>query len=350
MSPAWAIPAAGSPGSEGARGPFVSGFAARTLPVKSGGVKTCHAVVAALFLGAASVDAVGAVGAPPIVAAVAEGAQQQLLRMTDFLDTMLPGTLGARNLTLHLTPKWADFRDREFIRLPLEVRYGVGEHLDVLGGFTPFGANPINAGRDRRWGLGETRVGVRYDLGPAWGFWDDTTVGGEVRVPLGRPPRALNDGYAHVKPFLSTEHRPRAWRHLRVYGNLSYDRSVVLRLRAAPGPEVVRRQVLEVVPGLLYKPKAWGGLVEYRWRVLREPAAQFHVHEARAGVVWEVPPERSARWRLPGNWQIEAAYRHEFTGERGRDPDSGVVTRVTWRTTLRGVRPAINGGAGAPPR
>lgn len=277
---------------------------------------------------------------------VAQRAQEHWLRMTDLLDTILPGTLGAKNLLVRFTPKFADVRDREFIRIPLEVRYGVSERVDLIGGLTPFGPNPFNSGRDHRWGPGEAKFGIRHDFGPAWKFLDDTTVGLESRVPLGKPPLVLNDRYAHVRPFLSADHELRGWRHATVYANLAYDRSLALRSRSKPPAEVVRRHVVEAVPGLLYKPGPVGGFAEYRLRAVEEKAARYNVHEARIGAVWEVPRERSKKWRLPGSWQIEAAYRHEFTGERGREPESGFVTRVTWRTTMREVLASTNDWVG----
>ncbi len=281
-----------------------------------------------------------AVGGTPRAAergALVQQAQAQWLRMTDFLDTVLPGTLGARNLALHFTPKFADVRDREFVRFPLELRYGVTERMDLSGGLTPFVPNPFNSGREHRWGPGEAKLGVRYDLGPAGRIFDDTTVGLETRVPLGHPPVQLNDHHAHVRPFLSASRELRAWRSTTLYANLAYDRSVTMRTRDQPPAWVLKRHVIEAVPGLLYKPGAVGGFVEYRLRAVQEPAARYRVHEGRVGAVWEVPPERSAKWRLPGRWQIEAAFRHEFTAERGSEPDSGFVTRVTWRTSLREV-------------
>jgi hypothetical protein len=263
--------------------------------------------------------------------------REQVLRMTEFFDTMLPGTIGRHNLTLHLTPKFGDFRHREYFRLPLEVRYGVSERLDLSGGITPFGANPFNSGQDHRWGPGEAKIGLRYDLGAWLKFFDATTVGFETRAPIGKPPAPLNDHYTHVKPFVSAAHTLRAWPDTTFYANFSYDRSVDLTHRGPPPPDVVRRNTLEIVPGLLFKPGQFGAFTEYRYRHLYEDHDRYPAHEARVGAIWDVPLVRSAQWRLPGKWQLEVAYEHEFTVEKGRDPDSGVTARVSWRTTLREV-------------
>lgn len=280
----------------------------------------------------AHLAAAGWLGAAERVA----GAGERILRMTDFFETTLPGTLGWRNVALFLSPKFADLRDREFLRLPLEARYGISERIDLTAGVCPFGPNPLRAGNDHRWGLGEVRLGARRDLGALGRFGDESTVGVETRLPLGRPPIPLNDQYGHVRVFLAVARdlpgRPGA----RLYTNIAHDHSVALSLRDAPPREIVRRQVTEVVPGWLYKPREWGAFAEYRLRFVNELSDDYPTHEARLGGLWEIPPARTGRWGLPGIWQLEVAYRQVVCRGSDRDRESGVSTRVTWRTRIRG--------------
>ena len=105
--------------------------------------------------------------------------------------------------------------------------------------------------------------------------------------------------------------------------------------RAAPPPEVIRRNIIEVSPGLLFKPSELGYFAEYHWRHLAEENDSRLAHEIQFGTVWDVPLVRSAAWRLPGKWQLELAYK--VGHEEGRGNDQGVSARVNWRTTLREV-------------
>ena len=261
--------------------------------------------------------------------------REQVLRMTEFLDTMLPGTLGEHNLALHFTPKFSDFRDREFVRYPLELRYGATDALELIGGITPFGPNPITSGRDHRWGPGELKLGARYDLGHPLFFYDKATIGIDNRFPVGKPPVALNDHYTHVRPWLATARTLRSHPDTTFYTNFSYDRSVKLTTREQPPPEVTRRHIAEVAPGLLYKPSELGYFVEYRFRHFQEPDNWHLGHEVQIGSVWDVPLRRTASWNLPGKWQVEIAYR--VTTEEGHRTGQGISARVNWRTTLREV-------------
>ncbi|MBI4624310.1 MAG: hypothetical protein HY736_13980 [Verrucomicrobia bacterium] len=267
--------------------------------------------------------------------------REQVLRMTEFFDTTLPGTVGKRNMTLHFTPKFSDFRHREYVRYPFEVRYGIGERWDLSGGIMPFGPNPFKSGQDNRWGPGEVKLGLRYDLGALLNFFDATTVGFETRIPVGKPPTPLNDHYTHVKPFASAAHTLGIWPDTTFYANLSYDRSVELSHRGEPPPDVMRRNTIEVVPGLLFKPGQFGYFAEYRFRHIAEETDSHLAHEVRLGSIWDVPLARSEKWRLPGKWQLELAYK--VSAEQGQDLVHGVATRVSWRTTLREIFSGTNG-------
>lgn len=255
--------------------------------------------------------------------------------MTDFFDTMLPGVLDAKNITLHFTPKFSDVRDNEYIRYPLEIRYGLSNRWELTGGITPFGPNPLNSGIDHRWGPGEFKLGARYDVGRFFSVFDDMTVGFETRTPLGRPPIELNDHYTHLKPFISTARRLTTWSHVTFFTNVSYDRSVEMTHRDAPPPEVMRRNVIEVTPGLLYKPAELGYFTQYRFRHIAEEQEWHLAHEIQVGTIWDVPIARSESWNLLGKWQLELALKVRH--EEGRGTHPGVAARVNWRTTLREV-------------
>jgi hypothetical protein len=261
--------------------------------------------------------------------------RERVLRMTDFFDTMLPGVLDEHNLTLHVRPKFGDLRDDEYMRFPFELRYGLTDRWELRGGMVPFTPNPFNRGRNHRWGPGEVKLGTRYDIGSALPFFDETTLGFETRIPIGRPPVKLNDHYTHLKPFVSSARTLRAWPSTTFYANLAYDRSVDLTHRSPPPFEVERRNILEVAPGILFKPSQFGYFAEYRFRHIRNDWGWHLSHEVQAGTIWDIPLERTEKWNLPGKWQVELAYK--VSHEEGYDTDHGISARVNWRTTVREV-------------
>jgi len=262
---------------------------------------------------------------------------EDLLKMREFLDTTIPGTLKKYKLVFSLSPRFADARKGEFIRLPVLLRYGLGDRWEIYGGLTPFCPNPINSGIEHRWGTGEGKLGVRYD----WGHWgkifDHVTVGVEGRTPLGKPPFDLIDYYTHVIPFINTS-RPLPFEFTTLYTNISYDRSFDTpdRATAPQPPDIVRRHVFTITPSILYKPGEFGGFVEYSWRHIEDQVVGTHLgHEIKAGPVWDIPLWRTQSWGLPGKWQVEFSERISF--EEGQKTGHGETLRVRWRSTFREV-------------
>lgn len=259
--------------------------------------------------------------------------REDILRMNDFFDTMLPGTLSEYNVVLKFSPKFSDLRDREFVRYPLELRYGLYERVELFGGLTPFHPNPFNTGHDHRWGLGEARYGVRYDFGKLL-FYDASTIGFEQRSPLGAPPDSIIGHYTHLRPFVSAS-RQLPIPHTSFFTNFSYDREVNTPFRAGPPGGISKMHIVEVAPGLLYKPNEFGVFGEYRFRHIELNIGSHLAHDSKVGVLWDVPLARSQRRKLPGKWQLELAYK--YNREEGMETDQGVTARVSWRTSLREI-------------
>jgi hypothetical protein len=258
--------------------------------------------------------------------------REDLLRMNEFFDTMLPGTLKKYNVVMEFTPKFVDFRDHEYVRFPIELRYGVRDRWELYGGWTPFIPNPFNSGDDHRWGTGFALLGFRHDVGSFFGLYDQVTVGLETRAPLGQPPLFLIDRYSHIRPFILAA-RKLPWPHTTFLTNYSYDRAVDTPGRGTPPAELPRVHLAEVAPSVLYKPGELGGIAEYTYRYFQSDEAHHFGFEYRVGAVWDVPLVRSQAWRLPGKWQMELSYK--ISDEQGVGESRGIAMSVRWRTSLR---------------
>ncbi len=260
---------------------------------------------------------------------------EELLKMTEFFDTTLPGTLKKYNFVFSFTPRIGDVSKVEYVRMPFKLRYGLSERWEVFTGITPFCPNPFNSGLEHRWGLGETRAGVRYDWGRLGKLFDQVTIGIEGRTPLGKPPYTLIDYHAHLVPFINTS-RPLPWQFTTFLLNLSYDRGMgePWRAEAPPPPIVPHESVFTITPSLLYKPGEFGAFVEYKWLHIEDKVLGTHLaHEIKAGPIWDPPLWRTQGWGLPGKWQVELGGRIRL--EDGLPDKSGVTLRVRWRTTKR---------------
>ncbi|MFT3784457.1 MAG: hypothetical protein QM790_20795 [Nibricoccus sp.] len=273
----------------------------------------------------------------PLLSELRTRMMEDMLRMREFFDTTIPGTLKKYNLVFGFSPRASDLRRGEYMRLPATLRYGLGDRWELQGGITPFCPNPFNNGNEHRWGPGLISLGVRYN----WGHWgkvfDSVTLGLDGRTPLGQPPANLIDSFAHLVPLI-TFSRPLPFKYTNFYLNLVYDRAFDAPFRDSPPPPpaIIRRHVFFVAPSVLYKPGEFGGFVSYSWRHFFDETIGVHLgHEIKAGPIWDVPLRRTQSWGLPGKWQVELAGRVTF--EEGMKTDKGISVRVRWRTSLREV-------------
>ena len=264
--------------------------------------------------------------------------QQESLKMNEFLDVRLPGGTARKHLVFSFEPKLGDFFRREYVQYPFELRYGVTNSLEAYAGMTPIMANPFIAGPDRRWGFGMAKLGVRYTIAPKHFYFSKMTFGVEGLAPLGQPPVSLIDHYTHVKPYVTVSRELTMVRHTTFFTTVSYDRVLHTPFHNAIPPGVIKKNIFEVAPGLLYKPSQYGAFFEYGWQIVDQHEGQHLVNSYVIGGLWDIPMERSERWGLPGKWQCELGYRSR--NEQGVEPDRGLYARVRWKINLKAAPPA----------
>lgn len=264
--------------------------------------------------------------------AVSHTVRDEVLRMRDLFDVRLPGALGSKNLVFDFEPKAGDLVRRQFVRYPFIVRYGLSPKWEVYTGLTPISPNPFKSGKDHRWGLGMATLGVRHDSTLEDCYFKQISYGVESQVPLGEPPVDLIDHYIHVKPYVTVSRPLESLKKTTLLTSVSYDRSFDSTSRENVPPEVKRRHIFEVAPGLFYKPSEFGYLAQYGLQWIDEPDGLHLAHTGKVGILWDVPLARSERWSLPGKWQFELAYR--CTAEEGYDFEHGAVARVKWKMNL----------------
>jgi hypothetical protein len=257
------------------------------------------------------------------------------LRIREFFNASTPGTTKKSKLLFSATPRSTDIREGEFIRVSTQLRYGLADRWEIFGGMTPFFPSPINDGAEHRWGLGEAKLGVRYDWGH-WGtFFDHVTVGLESRTPLGEPPPALIDYFSHVAAFINTS-RPLSFKHTYWYTTMTYDRAVHAPFREAAPYWATRTHVLIVTNSIRYMPGEFGAAASHSYRIFFSDGVGTHFgNEFRAGPIWDIPLWRTQSWGLPGKWQFEVAARVSF--EEGVKTNKGISARIRWHGNIHEV-------------
>lgn len=123
-----------------------------------------------------------------------------LHKIEGIFDTDLPKTEKKGRVRFLVHPHLGDFTRRDYVRVPLGVRWGVNDHVEFSATVEPYfqlGSKENSPGN----GLGDAEFGAKYAfvkwLKPAL----DASTGINVRVPVGHPPLDMTDGFNHYAPY-----------------------------------------------------------------------------------------------------------------------------------------------------
>ncbi|MEI7799184.1 MAG: hypothetical protein WCI28_03240 [Opitutaceae bacterium] len=127
--------------------------------------------------------------------------QQAMRKISGIFDTDLPKTEQKGSVRFIVLPHFGDFSRRSYVRLPLGVRWGVNNHVEITATIEPYLQHGLRSGSPGN-GIGDVQFGGKY----AYRHWlqtdYDASIGLNVRLPVGAPPLDMTDGYNHYTPFL----------------------------------------------------------------------------------------------------------------------------------------------------
>lgn len=143
-------------------------------------------------------------------------------RIRGLLDIDLPRFDPPGTYRLQLNPRFGDLVRRDYIRVPVGVRWTANERFEFSTEAESFFTHNQKAGGATH-GIGELRFGGRY-LIPAWPeARDRTSVGVNVEFPVGSPPLDMTDGRNHVIPYVVVERRSQSRPRWTTFAGLSAD-------------------------------------------------------------------------------------------------------------------------------
>ena len=124
-----------------------------------------------------------------------------LRKISGIFDTDLPKTERKGSVRLIVHPHFGDFTRRSYVRIPLGVRWGVNDHVEITATVESYIQHGLKSGSPGN-GIGNVQFGGKY----AFRNWLKTnyraSAGLNVRLPVGAPPIDMTDGHNHYSPFL----------------------------------------------------------------------------------------------------------------------------------------------------
>lgn len=249
------------------------------------------------------------------------------LRIRGVFNSVLPGTETKHALRLNFLPRIGDLVHRDYMRVPLNLRYGLSDDIELSGGVNGYfshGAGDVNFFREA--GLSQVHLGTKIHLGEILADGWDLSVGADWDRPVGSPPKEVTDAMEHIAPFVSFSHPVHGSPHLRLFGSVTFDEVTQMGFPGRIEKNKLTDDALEFSLGVLRQRGDITYTLETTVATTRVTAdVAEETYAIRPGVVWVVP-ERYTFW-AKGKWLLGASVRATY-GPDGADVGAGLKLRI----------------------
>lgn len=210
-------------------------------------------------------------------------------RIWDMFELDLPDTERPGQIRFSFQPHFRDLLNKGYLRVPLELRWGVTDRLELNSDIDTYFDHGLRSG-SYGYGISELHFGAKL----AWSDWLkptwDTSVGFNSSIPVSRPPVELTDGHAHLTPYIVFGRKLPTMPGLSVFINVHPD-----FVTSSPTPgnfsrNEPRSHSLTVTPGFLYDQQVWHYTLEVDAATTRIIGSGNHDFlTIRPGVVRDLP-------------------------------------------------------------
>ena len=244
----------------------------------------------------------------------------ELHKIPGIFDTDLPKTEQKGSLKFILHPHLGDLTSRSYIRVPLGVRWGVNDHVEFTATVEPFLQHGLRQGSPGS-GIGDIQLGGKY----AFRDWlkpdYDSSVGINMRFPVGSPPLDMTDGYYHYSPYLVIARTMPATPGLTVFVSPAIDFMAKSSVAGTFRKNDTHSSSLLLSGGLVYDRFPYHYTLEtgiQSTALVGRDNKQFYF--VRPGFAWDLP--RRLTFDSHGRWLIGVGVKFTF-GPDGTRVDSG---------------------------
>ncbi|MBL9199372.1 MAG: hypothetical protein JNL39_02650 [Opitutaceae bacterium] len=276
-------------------------------------IRGAGALVGWLAFGAAGYGAVDALAPDP--------------RLPGVFDTELTQTESPHHLRFILRPHFGDLVRHDHLRVPIGVRYGLGQTTEASAEAEAYVAHGLGAVKvGSRFGLAGLRLAAKQRL-PAWAWFGENAValGLSYRLPVGSPPEEITDGRRHLSPFVTVTRPVPGWPRLTGFASAAADFTARTAFRGVRNRNTLLDDSLSLTSGLVWRGAGVTGTLETTFATNAFGAKENGtVVTVRPGMSWRLP---NSRWLRPdGRWTVGLAPRVSF-GPDGTDFGFGVKLR-----------------------
>ncbi len=246
-------------------------------------------------------------------------------RVGGLFDVDLPRFDPPGTFRLQFNPRVSDLVRRSYLRVPTGVRWTVNDRVELHAEAEAFATHGLDDDTSAGYGIGELRFGARR-LIEHWPRPDfASSVGVNVELPVGDPPRDLTDGRNHIGPYLVTEHRLARHPKWTVFGGVSADLVSASSVPLNLGRNATKDDSIALNAGATYDLGQVKWTLQTTYATTAIAGIDEHFLTVRPSVLWWVP--RRYTLNSDTQWIVGIGLRAAW-GPDGREFSTGSRVRA----------------------
>ncbi len=224
------------------------------------------------------------------------------MKLEGIFNTDLPRTERKSNVRFIFHPHFGDLTNRDYLRMPLGLRWGATERLELSTEVETYLAHGL---RHASFGSGAGLSGVAGGFKYRWADWLkpywDTASGVNFAQPVGSPPPDVTDGLRHVTPYVTFAHELEAREGMTFFVGLAQDFVSTTSVRGKRQKNDFVDDTWTVTPGFVWHRGAFHYTLELSCQSSAlETTHGESVFSVRPAVSWDLP--RSLTFNSKGRW------------------------------------------------
>lgn len=308
---------------------------------------TRHATLAYLFACLfATASFAAAQDQPPVPAsAPAQGSQAApglFNRIRGLFDIDLPHLDPPGTFNVTFNPRFGDLIHRDYIRLPTGVRWAVNDRLGFNVEAEAYATHGLGSKTSTN-GIGVVRLGGKYLLRHCPAADWETSLGLNLDLPVGSPPRDLTDGHNHYSPFIVMQHHDDEHLRWTEFVGLSLDFVTPSHVHGGFGRNTPHDDSVSLTTGAIYNMGQVKYTVQgtYTTTALISGGDEVNIFTIRPSVLWFVPRRYTLNSKT--QWIIGVGARSTW-GPDGYEFSTGTRVRaeITFGQALDKIRGSFN--------
>ncbi len=224
------------------------------------------------------------------------------MQIEGVFNSALPGTEKKNRLKLLFRPHFGDFHRKDYLRVPLALRYGLTDHWDITGGMEGYFAHGLG---DVNWmeeyGFSAARFSTKYRLGRRfWSHWD-MGLGIDFITPVSDPPGDVSDGLRHFAYHVSFSRELETLEGWRIFWGVGADDVTTTGRPVALEKNDLGDDSVSLSGGFVWQRTGHSYTFEMSYATTRLTGARDRdVVTIRPGIIWKLPKKYTFNAR--GDW------------------------------------------------